>query len=99
MGSILAGSVEMFCTWNNGQVRFGVKIKADIQVGSIGHSPYYYVMNDNDIWSKDIKWLHVDSLAKPYTWPSTCCFNIVADTQAPSPSSLTVTATIQDLPS
>lgn len=99
MGSILAGSVEMFCTWNNGQVRFGLKIKADIQVFTAGHSPYYYVMNDNNIWSKDIIWTHIDNIAQPHAWPVSIGFNIVADPFAPSTSSLTVKTTIQDLAS
>jgi hypothetical protein len=95
LGPIASGVAGIWCCWNNGTVRFGVKLWAPYQMFGIGSSPFWYYMSDNDPQNADVNWVCNPSRSEQYTWPASIGYNIVAVPDSES-STLTINATIQD---
>jgi hypothetical protein len=94
-GSIADGDAGIWCCWNDGSQRFGVKLWAPFQMLSMGDRPYWYHMNDSSLGNSNINWVELSDPSDNYTWPSSLGFKITA-TPASTHGSLSVTVTIQD---
>ena len=94
-GTFVDGDAGIWCCWNNGTSRFGVKLWAPLQMFSLGTSPKWYYMSDTNLNSSDINWVYANDPAAQYTWPKSLGANVVAVPDAES-SSLTLTVTIED---
>jgi hypothetical protein len=96
MAGVLADGVAgIWCCWNNGTSRIGVKLWAPLQMFGIGSSPFWYYMSDTDPESANINWVCNDNRAQQYTWPASLGYNIVAVPNSQS-SALTLNVTFQD---
>lgn len=80
MGSIAAGDAGIWCCWNDGKVRFGVKLWAPKQAFDMGDRPYWYHMNDNNPNgpSDSINWVKVSDPSAQYQWTSGIGYKITA---------------------
>ncbi len=80
LGAVAAGDAGIWCCWNNGVVRFGVKLWAPKQAFDIGDRPYWYHMNDTKPGgSKDnINWVKLSDPSEQYVWPSGIGYQINA---------------------
>lgn len=94
VGSFESGDAGIWCCWNNGTVRFGVKLWAPYQMFGLGSSPFWYYMSDTTPLA-DVNWVCNDDRAAQYNWPTSLGFNIVAVPTSES-STLTINVTIQD---
>jgi hypothetical protein len=94
LGFYESGDSAIWCCWNNGTVRFGVKLSAPYQMFGLGSSPFWYYMSDSDPFA-DPNWVCNDDRAAQYAWPASLGYNIVAVPNSQS-STLTLTVTIQD---
>ena len=93
-GSFASGDAALWCCWNNGTVRFGVKLSAPYQMFGLGSSPFWYYMSDSTPLA-DVNWVCNDDRAAQYVWPASIGYNIVAAPDSES-STLNITVTIQD---
>ncbi|WP_434417450.1 hypothetical protein [Nannocystis pusilla] len=95
-GTIADGDAGIWCCWNNGSQRFGVKLWAGMQVLGMGDRPDWYHMNDSSPNSNsNINWVKLSDPSDNYTWPSSLGFKITA-VPTSSHTTLAVTVTIQN---
>lgn len=94
-GAIADGGAGIWCCWNNGKQRFGIKLYATIQVIGMGPRPKWYHMSDSSLNNSNITWIEVNDPSDNYTWPSSLGFKITA-TPTSTHSTLSVSVTIQD---
>jgi hypothetical protein len=95
LGVIADGAAGIWCCWNNGSQRFGVKLWAPLQVAGMGDRPYWYVMNDTNLDNSNINWVQISDPSDNYTWPSSLGFKIYASPVSDH-SNLSVSVSIQN---
>ena len=95
---VMAGDAYIYCCWNDGDWRFGVRIYEPIQVLAMGSRPYWEVMHDHDLWNKSVSgWTEPGSdPAMPYSFPAEIGYRIDCAPYSEH-SSLSVKVSIQDL--
>lgn len=97
LSKLADGDADIYCCWNNGVWRFGVKIIAPFQMLGMGDRPYWQVMYDQNPDSSTIDWLSSGSNpAYVYDWPSSVGYKIVG-TPNSDHSALSVAVEIQNL--
>ena len=96
LGGVIADGVAgIWCCWNNGSVRFGVKLWAPYQMFGLGSSPFWYYMSDTAPGNTDVNWVCNSDRATPYDWPLSLGYKIVAVPDSEQ-ATLTLNVNIQD---
>ena len=78
VNEIASGDAYIYCCWNNGSWRFGLKLYAQFQMFTLGGPPIFYVMSDNNVDSSTINWVKPPGdPTTPYDFPVTDGLKIV----------------------
>jgi len=97
LSKIADGDADIYCCWNNGIWRFGVKIIAPFQMLGMGDRPCWQIKYDQALDSSTINWQSAGSNpAYQYQWPSEVGFKIVG-TPVSDHSALSVTVVVSNL--